>query len=120
MRARGTALVGDDDAGARQVLAMALERAGYKVAAADVSQAAAGFGSRRADVVFLGANARTLELGEAIRRVRTSAGGGFVPVVVTGHVDDPAALAHGLDAGGDDFLAGPIDERVLRAKLHAL
>ncbi len=114
------ALVVDDDPGARLFLKSLLTRAGYEVVvAADGLEAVAQFTAHGAGMVFMDMHMPTMDGLEAARRIKSAAGSEFVPVIFVSGAGDTADLVRSIDAGGDDFLTKPVDERVLCAKIRA-
>lgn len=65
-----------------------------------------------------------LQVAEQIRRLEKAAGqsevADWTPLIFLSAVTDEETLAAGIHAGGDDFLAKPISEIVLLAKLRAM
>ncbi|MGH8666386.1 MAG: PP2C family protein-serine/threonine phosphatase, partial [Burkholderiales bacterium] len=115
-----TALVVDDDPGARLLLESLLERSGYQVAVAvDGLDAVAQFAAHRASIVFMDMHMPTMDGLEAAKRIKALAGTEFVPVIFVSGAGDTADLVRSIDAGGDDFLVKPVDERVLCARIRA-
>jgi CheY-like chemotaxis protein len=115
-----TALVVDDDPAARWLLQSLLARSGYQVVvAADGLEAVARFAAHRPSMVFMDMHMPKMDGLEAAKRIKTLAGAEFVPVIFVSGAGDTADLVRGIDAGGDDFLVKPVDERVLCAKIRA-
>jgi CheY-like chemotaxis protein len=115
-----TALVADDDPSSRLALQSLLARVGYEVLlAVDGAQAVEQFASHGAGMVFMDLHLPGSDGLGAARRIKALAGPEFVPVIFVSGADDTADLVRGIDAGGDDFLTRPVDERVLRAKVLA-
>ena len=118
-RAR-TALVVDDDPSARVLLESLLTRTGYQVAVASNGvEAVAQFHAHRASMVFMDMHMPAMDGLEAAQRIKALAGAEFVPVIFVSGAGDTADLVRSIDAGGDDFLVKPVDERVLYAKIRA-
>ncbi|MPZ46394.1 MAG: response regulator [Betaproteobacteria bacterium] len=108
-----TALVVDDDPSARLLLESLLVRSGYQVAV-DGLEAVAQFAAHRASIVFMDMHMPTMDGLEAAKRIKALAGSEFVPVIFVSGAGDTADLVRSIDAGGDDFLVKPVDERAAR------
>jgi CheY-like chemotaxis protein len=115
-----TALVVDDDPGARLLLKSLLTRLDYRVVLAeDGVQAVAQFASHAPDIVFMDMHMPFMDGLDAARRIKSLARSEFVPVLFVSGANETVDLVRSIDAGGDDFLTKPVDERVLAAKIRA-
>lgn len=120
-RPRRLALVVDDDPAARFMLKSLLSRSGYEVRiAGNGRDALAAFSSEPADIVFLDMYMPQMDGLEAAQRIKALSAGEFVPIIFVSGAAETQDLVRGIDAGGDDFLAKPYDEVVLKAKIRAL
>ena len=118
-------LVGDDR-GRHPNLTRSLESAGYRVTAVAHGQAAVEAATvRRPEAILVGVGASGGDGLETCRRLRADPANLSRPViVVTGASADGgstnfADIMAGLDAGADDYLETPFDERELRATIRA-
>jgi two-component system, HptB-dependent secretion and biofilm response regulator len=115
-----SALVVDADPASRLLLESQLASCGYAVAVATEGlDAVAQFVACGADVVFIDVHMSDADGIEAVKRIKAIAGHEFVPVIFVSGAGETASLERSIDAGGDDFVTKPVDERVLRAKLRA-
>jgi len=118
---RRRALVVDDDETARFMLKSLLSRAGYEViVAADGQEALDCFESAPADIVFMDMYMPQMDGLEAAQRIKALSSKEFVPIIFVSGAAETQDLVRAIDAGGDEFLAKPYDERVLKAKMRAL
>lgn len=114
-------LVVDDMITNRQLLQTFLTRLGCEVVAAeDGAQAVTMFEREAPDLVFMDVMMPVMDGYEATRRIKAMAGDRWVPVVFVSALDKDENLVAGLEAGGDDYLAKPINFVVLHAKLLSL
>jgi len=116
-----TILVVDDTATNRQILQAFLTRLGFAVVLAEnglqgVEKAAA----EQIDLVLMDVMMPVMDGYEATRRIKSMSGERWVPVVFLSALDKEENLVAGLDAGGDDYLAKPVNFVVLEAKLRSL
>ncbi len=97
-------LLVDDDAVARLLTASALAARGWQVTEADGgAQALALFERERPDVVVLDALMPDLDGFATCERLRRSAGGEHVPVLMLTGLDDEQSIARAYEAGATDF-----------------
>lgn len=57
---------------------------------------------------------------EAARAIRDLDGADWVPIIFLSANFNAEDVVSGIDAGGDDYLAKPVDQRILAAKMKAL
>lgn len=118
---RRKALVVDDDETARFMLKSLLSRTGYEViVAADGQEALDRFQSAPADIVFMDMYMPKMDGLEAAQRIKALSTKEFVPIIFVSGAAETQDLVRAIDAGGDEFLSKPYDERVLKAKIRAL
>jgi len=117
----GRILIVEDDAGARDLLALSLEHAGYEVArAGDVQQAEAHVREVRPDLVLLdwmlpGTPGLTFA-----RRLRSDQRTRDVAVVmISGRTEEHDKIA-ALEGGVDDYVTKPFSGRELLARIKAV
>ena len=115
---RPAVILGDDEAGLREMLRLVLEHEGYEVIeAANGEEAIARFGERRDDIAAVLLDVQMPVLGglEAYTRIRALSP--RTPVILgTGYVGD-ADLAALRAAGADDMLLKPYEMRDLLDRL---
>lgn len=116
-----TVLVVDDTPSNRQLLQIFLKKLGYAVLLAENGlQAVEKFSAEPVDLVLMDVLMPVMDGYEATRRIKAAAGERWVPVVFLSALDKEENLIVGLDAGGDDYLAKPLNFVVLEAKLRSL
>ncbi len=74
---------------------------------------------RDIDMVLMDITSPEMEACEAMRNIKSMAGDRLLPVLFVTDPEDEHALTRCLDAGGDDFVVKPVNEKVLIAKLKA-
>ena len=116
-----TVLIADDDADHRELLTLALRRAGHEVVTTDDAAAAmtaliaGGFDAALLDVRMPGESGI-----ELCRRLRADPATALLPVMlISADVNDQRILA-ALQAGADDYLSKPFHRAELCARLDNL
>lgn len=114
-------LVVDDTATNRQILSVFLKKLGHTIALAeDGARAVEMFGANTYDMVIMDVMMPIMDGYEATRRIKAMCDDRWVPVVFLSALDKDENLVAGLEAGGDDYLAKPVNFVVLEAKLRSL
>jgi DNA-binding response OmpR family regulator len=114
-------LVVDDTPTNVLVVKVSLEKAGYTViAAASGEEGIERFTAEAPDVILMDVMMPGIDGLEAARRIRTLAGARWVPIIFLSAMGSSAEMVAGLEAGGDDYLAKPVDLALLRAKMRAM
>lgn len=121
MNARRRVLVADDEPVAQLVASSALEAGGYEVVvAANGHEALRLFAETRPDCVILDVVMPGLDGLETCRRLRATASGADMPVLIlTGH-GDVAAVGRAYEAGASDFLIKGSSPRLLTERVRFL
>ncbi|MET8851966.1 response regulator transcription factor [Amycolatopsis sp. NPDC004625] len=111
-------LVVEDDAAVREGLQLALRRQGHVVRTAESGELGIeALVRHRPDLVVLDLMLPGMDGFETCRRMRAS---GPVPIIMlTARADDFDIVA-GLEAGADDYVAKPVEPRVLDARIRAV
>lgn len=116
-----TVLVVDDEPVNCLVLDAMLAPEGYVVrSAATGEEALAMLAESPVDVVLMDLSLPGIDGVEACRRIRAMPGGELVPVVVVTAHGEREARIRAKAAGADDFLAKPVDEAELLARVKNL
>ena len=76
--------------------------------------------SGKCDIVLLDVMMPGMDGLEVCRRLKGNKATAHIPIVLVTALNRPSDLVQGLAAGADDFLAKPIDEIALLARVHAL
>ncbi len=114
-------LVVDDTPTNRQILSVFLKKMGHTVdVAVDGAAAVAKFAASAYDLVIMDVMMPVMDGYEATRRIKAMCDERWVPVVFLSALDKDESLVAGLAAGGDDYLAKPVNFVVLEAKLRSL
>jgi len=118
MRAMRSVLIVDDDPHIRQLLAFALEKAGYVTREAGDGEAAlADIGRQRPDLVVLDINMPRLDGLEVCRRIRAQ---GDLPILFLSSRDDEIDRVLGIELGADDYVVKPFSPREVAARVGAI
>jgi two-component system, OmpR family, response regulator len=111
-------LVVDDDPRLREVVTIALERAGFTVLTAADGQRALMHAAREApDLIVLDIGLPEIDGFEVCRRLRTRSD---VPVIFLTARDDEIDRVVGLELGADDYVTKPFSPRELIARIRAV
>lgn len=111
-------LVVDDDPRLRELVAIALERAGHLVITAADGQLALIHAAREApDLIVLDIGLPELDGFEVCRRIRTRS---EVPILFLTARDDEIDRILGLELGADDYVTKPFSPRELVARVKAI
>jgi DNA-binding response OmpR family regulator len=109
----------EDDAALVDVLALAFEDAGHRVATArDGLEGLGRIAERRPDLVVSDVNMPRLDGFSLCRRLREA--GDLVPLILLTSRDSEIDQALGLELGADDYVVKPFSTRVLIARARAL
>ena len=116
---RRTILVADDRSENRVLLANMLQPLGFEVVeAADGEECLARLGENRIDLLLVDLVMPGVDGFEVARRVRTSAEWRHLPVIAVSASVYEEHQQQSVEAGCSDFLAKPVDERLLWKKLE--
>jgi len=114
--AKKTILTVDDSASVRQVVAIALETAGYGVVqAADGLEALVRLKDASIDMIITDINMPNLNGIDLIKQVRTTPGYKFTPIVLLTTVTDEAKKQEGRAVGATAWITKPFTPDQLRA-----
>ncbi|MEN9660113.1 MAG: hypothetical protein RLZZ443_42 [Actinomycetota bacterium] len=110
-------LVVDDDSGIRDMLGIILEARGFEVEySEDGSGAFAIFSATKPDLVLLDVMLPGKDGVEVCKEIRAVAG---TPIIMLTAKSDTEDEVRGLNAGADDYIAKPIDQEKLLARINA-
>ncbi len=111
-------LIVDDDPHIRQLLAFALEKAGFIACEASDGEAALAMAAQAApDLVVLDINMPRMDGLEVCRRLRAE---GDLPILFLSSRDEEIDRVLGLELGGDDYVSKPFSPRELVARVRAV
>lgn len=114
-------LIADDSPSARASLAVALARMGHRPVLAESGLAAIRiYLKHKPDLALIDLDMPDADGYEVARAIRESDPGDWVPIVFLSGVGDEENLERGIEAGGDDYLAKPVSQVMLAAKLRAM
>ncbi|MFG3715885.1 response regulator [Micromonospora sp. NPDC047730] len=113
----GRVLVVEDDASIREVTALGLRRAGFRVdTAVDGREALAAWRARPPDLIVLDVMLPGLDGIEICREIRRTSG---VPILMLTARTDTVDVVVGLECGADDYLRKPFDLPELVARVRS-
>ncbi len=111
-------LVVEDDAAVREGLQLALRRQGHVVHTAESGELGIEvLVHHRPDIVVLDLMLPGMDGFETCRRMRAA---GPVPIIMLTARSDDFDVVAGLEAGADDYVAKPVEPRVLDARIRAV
>jgi two-component system OmpR family response regulator len=111
-------LIVDDDLHIREVIRVALKKAGMTVTEArDGREALARFGSDRPDLIVLDIGMPEFDGLDVCREIRRSSD---VPILFLSARDDEIDRVLGLEIGGDDYVTKPFSPRELVARVNVI
>ena len=111
-------LIVEDDASIREVTALGLRRAGFRVSTAlDGRQALAVWRAEEVDLIVLDVMLPGLDGFEVCREVRRTS---HVPILMLTARTDTVDVVVGLECGADDYVKKPFDLVELVARVRAL
>ena len=114
-------LVADDNETNRDILATRLQASGYEVLhAGDGEEALTVTRAQRPDLILLDIMMPKLDGIEVCRRLKADAGLPFTPIILVTAKAESEDVVEGLDAGADEYLTKPIDQKTLVARVKAL
>lgn len=118
MSKQTTILIADDDPHIREVLGIALRRAGYEILSAAQGAVALKMAQRDApDLMVLDIGLPEMDGLEVCRRLRA---GSDLPVLFLTARDDEVDRILGLELGADDYVTKPFSPRELVARVKAI
>jgi two-component system, OmpR family, response regulator len=111
-------LIVDDDLHIREVIRVALKKAGMTVTEArDGREALTRFGSDRPDLIVLDIGMPEFDGLDVCREIRRSSD---VPILFLSARDDEIDRVLGLEIGGDDYVTKPFSPRELVARVNVI
>ena len=121
MPAPAKILIVDDSPANLKALRVRLEAEGYDVVeAADGAAALELASSAEPDLVLLDIVMPGMDGYEVCRRLKAQLGDDFIPVIMVTAKTEPAAIAEGLSAGADDYVAKPFEPVEFSARVQAM
>jgi CheY-like chemotaxis protein len=114
-------LVVDDNKITTKLLRRYLESNGYEALEAyDGIECIEKVDQRHPDVIVLDVMMPRLDGYETVKRLKDNAETKHIPVVIVTALNDVANQIKSIEAGADDFLSKPIEEKLLIAKVRLL
>jgi two-component system phosphate regulon response regulator PhoB len=114
-------LIVDDEAPIREMIAVALEMAGYQCSEADSAQAAhAMIVDQKPDMILLDWMMPNMSGIELARRLRKDEMTADIPIIMLTAKGEEENKIKGLEAGVDDYITKPFSPRELVARLKAV
>jgi class 3 adenylate cyclase/CheY-like chemotaxis protein len=114
-------MVVDDTPANVRMLEARLAREGYEVIVAhDGEQALAAAREAQPDLILLDIMMPKIDGIEVCRRLKSDPAFPFTPVIMVTALSDSKDVVAGLEAGGDDYLAKPVDQQALSARVKSM
>ena len=114
-------LIVDDNEPNRGILEARLTGHGYEVLhAGDGEEALAAAKEHRPDLILLDVMMPKIDGIEVCRRLKSDPAMSFVPIILVTAKAESNDVVEGLDAGADEYLTKPIDQKALVARVKAL
>ncbi|MEW5960020.1 MAG: PAS domain S-box protein, partial [Chloroflexota bacterium] len=114
-------LVVDDDKTVRFILRQFLELDGYWLAEAeDGKQALATYERLQPDLVLLDVMMPVMDGFETCSRLRSLPGGERIPILMMTSLDDNTSINRTFEAGATDYIAKPVNAKIMRPRLRRL
>ena len=114
-----TILIADDEPDIRDYLSVTLQDLGYRtLTARDGLEALAMVAAEAPDLVLLDWRMPGLDGLEVCRRLKENEDTRLIPVVIVTAIDGLESRIRGIEAGADDFLTKPLNERQLVARVR--
>ncbi len=118
---RGKVLIVDDEAAIRQMICLAVTRAGYAcLEAADAGEAQARIINDTPDVVLLDWMLPGVSGVEYARRLRREKLTQHLPIIMLTARTEEEDKVRGLESGADDYITKPFSTRELLARINAI
>jgi len=114
-------LVADDNETNRHILQLRLKANGYEVLhAGDGEQALAVTREQRPDLILLDIMMPKLDGTEVCKRLKADPELPFTPIILVTAKASSGDVVEGLEAGADEYLTKPVDQKALVARVKAL
>ncbi len=119
-------LVVDDSATERRLLSAILGRFGHKILEAANGEEALAFLNNdmgNIDLILMDVNMPKpdgYETANLVRELEAKHGVVWQPIIFLSGRNTPSDIAMGIESGGDDFIAKPVNSITLQAKIHAM
>jgi DNA-binding response OmpR family regulator len=121
MRNPPRVLIVDDNETNRDILMTRLEKHGYELLqAADGEEAVASAVAHLPDLILLDVEMPKLDGFEVCRRLKNDPALPFIPIILVTARAASQDVVTGLDAGADEYLTKPVDQKALVARVKAL
>ena len=118
---KATILVVDDEEDIRELVALNLDREGYKVLTCETGeQALAVARSKTPDLVVLDLMLPGIDGLEVCKRLKADPGLRHIPVVMLTAKGEESDIVAGLELGADDYITKPFSGKVLVARVRRL
>ena len=121
MRTQPLILIVEDNPASLEIMQVRLEASGYQVVtAADGEEGLATAQSSLPDLILLDVMMPKMDGLEVCRRLKSDTRLPFMPIIMVTAKTDTKDVIAGLEAGGDEYLAKPVDHGSLVARVKSM
>ncbi len=113
-------IVEDSRINLRQISSIVSKMGHDIVTAHNGKEAITAFKSENPDIILMDVMMPEMDGYEAARHIKKLVGNRWVPLIFLTAMTEAEDLAEGIDAGGDDYLAKPVNKVILTAKIKAM
>ncbi len=111
-------LIVDDNPSNRKLLEKMLQKNHQTVSAEDGQQAIIMVGQENPDIILMDMMMPVMDGAKATKYIREHFTEKWIPIIILSALSEEKDIIVGLDAGADDYLTKPFNQKILQAKLN--